>query len=352
MGRLEIIEGADLAPLSSFRLPARADRLIILDHLEQLAQLPAERGPELVLGGGSNTVFVADWPGRVLLNRLRGIEVEPIDDKAVRVRVAAGENWHALVRWCLQRGFYGIENLILIPGSVGAAPMQNIGAYGVELADVLHSVSVWDWQSGQAVDIAAADCGLAYRDSRFKSADRGRFLITAVSLKLKREFRPALGYQSLIDHLDARAIRAPDPRQLAAAVMRLRRHRLPDPARLPNAGSFFKNPVVNENEAGDLLSNHPALPHWRLSDGRVKLAAAWMIEQLGLKGHRIGDAGVYRHHALVLVNHGRASAAQLGELIDRITASVADEFGVYLEVEPNLIGFRGGDLFFTADERG
>lgn len=335
----EIIEGADLAPLSTFRLPARANRLAVLDHLEQLPKIPFGTDT-LVLGGGSNTLFMADWPGTVLLNRLRGIEIEDLSSGEVLVRAAAGENWHELVRWCLERGLYGLENLVLIPGSVGAAPMQNIGAYGVELSDVLDSVGAWDWQHGEEIEIPASDCGLAYRDSRFKSADRGRFLITSVRLRLHRAFRPALGYQSLIDALRARGISTPQPRQLAAAVMRLRRHRLPAPSRLPNAGSFFKNPVTEASFTNALLDRHPNLPHWRMPDGSVKLAAGWMIEHLGWRGRRIGDAGVYPHHALVLVNHGWATAAQLEQLIVDITQSVAVEFGVELEVEPNLIGFR------------
>lgn len=331
----EAIASADLAPLSSFRLPARAGRLVHLQQLEQLPMLTADPSM-LVLGGGSNTVFMGDWPGTVLLNRLRGIEVSALDDE-VCVRAAAGESWHGLVRWCIDRGLHGLENLILIPGSVGAAPMQNIGAYGVELADVLHSLSAWDWQQGRMVEIAAAEAGLAYRDSRFKSGDRGRFLITAVSLRLSRRFQPQLRYQSLVDALKAHGQVQPDPRQLAAAVMRLRRHRLPDPARLPNAGSFFKNPVLDAAQATALLAEHPRLPHWPQADGTVKLAAGWMIEQLGWRGRRIGDAGVYQNHALVLVNHGRATAQQLRELIDAITGSVAATFGVDLEVEPNLI---------------
>lgn len=339
MRPLEIIAGANLASLSTFRLPARAKRLLALDHIEQLPQLRFD--PQtLVLGGGSNILFMADWPGSVLLNRLRGIALKGLPAGQVLVHAAAGENWHALVRWCIDQGLYGLENLILIPGSVGAAPMQNIGAYGVELSDVLESVNAWDWQRGEQVEIKASDCGLSYRDSRFKSADRGRFLITAVRLRLRRVFRPTLGYQSLLDALQARSISTPQPRQLAAAVMRLRRHRLPDPARLPNAGSFFKNPVLQASAVRALLDRHPALPHWQLTDGLVKLAAGWMIESLGWRGKRIGDAGVYQNHALVLVNHGQATAAQLGELIERITDSVAAEFGVRLEVEPNLVGFR------------
>jgi UDP-N-acetylmuramate dehydrogenase len=333
-----IARNADLAELSTFRLPARAAELVTLDRLEQLQQLPAAGAETLVLGGGSNTVFLADWPGRILLNRLRGIRLTEQDGDAVQVEVAAGENWHHLVRYCIEQGLHGLENLILIPGSVGAAPIQNIGAYGVELSDVLESVTAWDWQTGELVKIGHADCSLGYRDSRFKSADRGRFLITALTLRLNRQFRPRLGYQSLAESLARHHHGQPTPRELAAAVMRLRRHRLPDPARLPNAGSFFKNPVLPAIDAQALLDEFPRLPHWHLPDERIKLAAGWMIERLGFRGYRIGDAGVYRHHALVLVNHGLASAAELIDLIDHITVAVADEYGVNLEPEPLLVG--------------
>jgi UDP-N-acetylmuramate dehydrogenase len=334
-----IIQDADLSALSTFRLPARAAELVMLEQLEQLEQLPPTRSETLVLGGGSNTVFLGDWPGRILLNRLRGIRVEPLDEDRLRVEVAAGENWHDLVRHCIDQGLHGLENLILIPGSVGAAPIQNIGAYGVELSDVLESVSAWDWQSGQMIRLDASDCGLGYRDSRFKSADRGRFLITAISLRLNRRFRPNTGYQSLSQALSRHQhLAQPTPRELAAAVMRLRRHRLPDPARLANAGSFFKNPVLPAVRAEDLLEEFPRLPHWPMADGHIKLAAGWMIERLGFRGYRIGDAGVYRNHALVLVNHGQASAAELIDLIEHISLAVADEYGVSLEPEPLLVG--------------
>ncbi len=329
----------DLSRLSTFRLPARAERLIELTSLDQLETIdPNADGPMLVLGGGSNTLFLADWPGTVLLNRLRGIQTRPLDATRVEVTAAAGENWHQLVRYCLDNGLYGLENLVMIPGSVGAAPMQNIGAYGVELADRLVSVTAWDWQAGQLVGLSREECGLGYRDSRFKSTDQGRYLICSVTLSLSTRFKPTLGYTSLQDQMAGRDPHSLDARQLAAAVMRLRRHRLPDPARLANAGSFFKNPVVERAEANRLLVDWPRLAHWPVADGRVKLAAGWLIERLGFRGHRIGDAGVYRNHALVLVNHGRATADQLRELINEITEAVATEYGVALEPEPRLIG--------------
>jgi UDP-N-acetylmuramate dehydrogenase len=338
MNRLRLVRNADLAGLSTFRLTARTAELIKIDHPEQIKALPDDDLSTLILGGGSNTVFLADWPGRILLNRLRGMRVEPAADDTVTVHAAAGESWHALVRWCLDRKLYGIENLIMIPGSVGAAPMQNIGAYGVELAESLVSVQAWDWQERNMVRLSAAECRLGYRDSRFKSDQPGRFLITEVSLRLKREFVPVTTYRSLADELHRVGHDRPEPRQLSAAVMRLRRHRLPDPARLPNAGSFFKNPVVDAALADRLLQDWPALPHWPMADGKVKLAAGWMIERLGFRGHRIGDAGVYHNHALVLINHGQATAGELKELVSRISTAVDSEFGITLEPEPRLIG--------------
>ncbi len=327
----------DLAPLSTFRLPARARELVILEHPEQLESLPPTDLPLLVLGDGSNTVFMGDWPGRILLNRLGGMRVEPLDDNTSRVDAGAGENWHRLVRTCIDRGLHGLENLVMIPGSVGAAPMQNIGAYGVELSDVLESVRAWDWQTAEMLELSRDDCALGYRDSRFKTTDRGRFLITGISMRLDHEFRPRADYQSLARALTHRRLSKPTPRQLAATVMRLRRHRLPDPARLANAGSFFKNPVVETAVARDLLKEFPALPHWPGDNQRVKLAAGWMIERLGFRGYRIGDAGVYQHHALVLVNHGQATAADLKVLIDKVRQAIRREYGVTLEPEPLLI---------------
>ena len=341
MARPETQRGADLSALTTFRLPARAERLVELKHVDQLAEI--DPGPaRLVLGGGSNTIFFSDWAGVVLINRLRGLDVERIDEQYSRVRVAAGENWHRLVRWCLDRDLHGLENLALIPGSVGAAPMQNIGAYGTELAEVIESVSAWDWQTRERVEIPAAECEFGYRSSRFKARDRDRFLITAVTLRLAHRFRPNTRYRSLAEELHKRyGTEPPQPRQLAASVMRLRRHRLPNPTRLANAGSFFQNPVVSAEQAADLLDTHPELPHWPMPDNTCKLAACWLIEQLGWKGRAIGDAAVHKNHALVLVNRGRATASQLDQLIRAISTNVETTYGVRLQPEPVLIGRSG-----------
>lgn len=333
----EIVHDADLRELSTFRLPARAAELVYVQSPGQLAGLPPAEGAELIVGGGSNTIFVSDFPGRIIVNRMRGIRMTPAGGDVV-VSAAAGEDWHALARRCLLAGLHGIENLVMIPGSVGAAPMQNIGAYGVELADVFESLDAFDRKAGRFVTLTREKCRFGYRDSRFKSGDRDRFVITEVRLRLSRSFSPRADYASLADELDRAGVGDPTPRQLAAAVMRLRRHRLPDPSRLANAGSFFKNPVVDSATAERLLSENPDLPHWPMPGGLTKLAAAWMIERLGWKGRSLGRVGVYRNHALVLVNHGGAVAAELLDLVAAIVQSVEQRFGLTLEPEPNLVG--------------
>ncbi len=334
-----IVHDADLTKLSTFGLPALVQELIELTHPGQLRHLPTTSRPQLILGDGSNTLFLDDWPGRILLVRFKGLDIEILSEAEALVHVGAGENWHRLVRFCMAQGLHGLENLVMIPGSAGAAPIQNIGAYGVELSDVLDYVTAWDWKRGTLIRIGHDECGFGYRDSRFKSADRGRYLITGISLRLQRKFEPKTTYQSLAEELERAGHGMPGPRQLAAAVMRLRRHRLPDPKRLANAGSFFKNPVINAESARMLRRDYADLPCWPMADGRTKLGAGWMIEHLGLRGYSVNDAGVYRNHALVLVNHGQATSADIRKLIGLITTSVKAEFGVTLEPEPELIGF-------------
>lgn len=337
MPAAEIFRNADLTGLSTFGLPARAAELAVIESAEQVAELAPSGNGDLILGGGSNTVFVGNYPGRVLLNRMRGVSVRD-DGDGVLVTAAAGENWHDLVRRCLDTGIHGLENLAMIPGSVGAAPVQNIGAYGVELAGVFDHLTAWDRTRRVFVQLDRAGCAFGYRDSRFKSSDRDRFVITSVTLRLSRRFEPETGYASLQGALQQSGIDTPTPRQLVAAIMRLRRHRLPDPARLANSGSFFKNPVVDAASARSLLEEHPDLPSWPMPDGRVKLGAGGMIELLGWKGKSVGNAAVYPNHALVLVNRGQATAAELLRLIAAITESVERRFGIRLEPEPLLVG--------------
>jgi len=335
----EILSEASLEAYSTFRLPAKARELALLEDPGALPDLLDTDLPVLLLGGGSNTLFVADYPGRVIVNRVKGMDSEVIDRDRVLVTAAAGENWHELVRWTLDRGLWGIENLAMIPGLVGAAPMQNIGAYGVELAHCLESVEVFDRRTGRIGRLAASECGLDYRHSRFKGEDAGRFVVLGIRLELMMHGTPVLKYPSLIKELERHYHAQPeDPRTVAAAVMRVRKRKLPDPAHIPNAGSFFKNPVVENARAEALIEQHPDLPNWPDRPGLTKLSAGWLIDQLGWRGKSVGGAQVFDRHALVLINPGNASGTDVLQLAHRIIGDVQEGFGIELEPEPLLAG--------------
>jgi UDP-N-acetylmuramate dehydrogenase len=338
------------APLrNTFGVDARAGRLIETDDANDLPGLFAGElagASPLVVGGGSNLLIVEN-PALALALTSHTIRPLASHDDHVIVRADAGTEWHAFVLWTLEHGFAGLENLALIPGTVGAAPIQNIGAYGVEVGECIHAVDVFERATGTFHRFDAAACAFAYRDSVFKR-DLDRYLITAVEFALPRAAaRPAsalkLDYAGIRDELVAMGEAAPDPRTVAEAVIRLRRRKLPDPAVVGNAGSFFKNPIVPLAQAEALLADHPQLPVFRgAGDDSRKLSAAWLIDACGWKGRRSdtgsGDAGVSAQHALVLVNHGRASGAELLDLARRIADDVQSRFGVAIEPEPRLIG--------------
>jgi UDP-N-acetylmuramate dehydrogenase len=337
---MKVVERPSLKGMNSFGVEASAGLLIEIESEEDVLSLPAFNPTrDLVLGVGSNVVFASDVPGTVFHNHILGRTI--IEDSAEHavLEIGAGENWHQLVRWSLERGLSGLENLSLIPGQAGAAPIQNIGAYGVELSSVLRGVTAWDWQRSAWVCFESADCQLGYRDSLFKSAAADRYLLTSLQLRLNRVFRPQLDYAGLSDTLSGMGVEHPSARDVSDAVIRLRRRKLPDPAVTGNAGSFFKNPELDPEQAHALAAAHPGLPIWPTDDGRSKLSAAWMIENCGLKGLREGDAAVSEQHALVLVNLGSASGKNIVTLARRIQSIVADRFGLMLEPEPRLIEF-------------
>lgn len=331
---------APLLARTTFRVPARAELLADLRHSAALPELLAQpwaRGrPLTVLGEGSNLLVTRDLPGLVLSLQQRGIRVVGEDAEEVRVEACAGENWHELVTWSVARGLHGIENLAMIPGTVGAAPIQNIGAYGMELADALLSVQAWDLrrQCWQRLDRTA--CAFGYRDSLFKR-EPGRWIITAVELRLRRQAPLRLDYAGLREECAAIHEGEPTLPVLAEAICRLRTRKLPNPALIGNAGSFFKNPVVDAGKLTELRQRWPELPAWPQPDGQAKLSAAWLIEQAGWKGFRDGDAGISEQHALVLVNHGRASGAELLALARRVAEDVRARYGVKLEAEPRIL---------------
>ncbi|MGN6513841.1 MAG: UDP-N-acetylmuramate dehydrogenase [Lysobacteraceae bacterium] len=337
-----LAERARLDARNTFGVPARAGLLVEVQDSAALPELfgyaMLRDGPVLVLGGGSNVLFAGDPPGAVLALAAQSIRIVADDGERAIVRADAGVEWHALVLWTLGHGLAGLENLALIPGTVGAAPIQNIGAYGAEVRECVHVVEAFDRDARTLQRLPAADCAFAYRDSRFKR-EPDRFVVTAVEFALSRTPRLRLDYAGIGDELAAMGAAAPTPSLVAEAVCRIRRRKLPDPAVVGNAGSFFKNPIVPVAQAEALQAAHPALPVFRGGDeASRKLSAAWLIDQCGWKGHREGDAGVAASHALVLVNHGGATGMQLLDLARRIAASVQERFGVALEPEPRIVG--------------
>jgi len=339
---MKVFERPSLGTLHSFGVDASAQLLIVIESEEDLLSLPPfDPARDFVLGGGSNVVFVTDVPGTVFHNRILGRGITENTAEHALLEAGAGENWHDLVRWSLDQGLSGLENLSLIPGQAGAAPIQNIGAYGVELSSVLQGVTAWDWQRCAWTHFERAECRLSYRDSLFKGEAADRYLITSIQLRLDRVFRPHIDYAGLRETLEASCGGNVSARDVSDAVIRLRRRKLPDPAVNGNAGSFFKNPQVGLEQAEALVAKHPGLPVWPVTNGRAKLSAAWMIEYCGLKGARAGDAAVSTLHALVLVNLGAATGADVLALAERVQKTVAEEFGVNLEPEPRLVEFPG-----------
>ena len=340
--RWRVTADADLRLRNTFGVAARAPWLVEVNDSHALGEvlaLPELQGiAPLVLGGGSNLLFAGDSEVAVLALDTHRIEIIEDDGATAIVRVDAGVEWHALVLWTLQQGLMGLENLALIPGTTGAAPIQNIGAYGTEVGEFVHAVETWDRSAGAITRLDRSHCAFAYRDSLFKRVP-DRHIVVAVEFALPRQRALKLDYAGIPEELQAMNIAAPTFRDVAEAVIRIRSRKLPDPAVIGNAGSFFKNPIVPTVLADELQQRHAGLPVFRgdAADNR-KISAAWMIEQSGWKGFREGDAGVAASHALVLVNHGAATGAQLLSLARRIADSVHARFGVAIEPEPRIIG--------------
>ncbi len=322
---------------NTFGFDVRARLMCRIEHEDQLAGAagdPRAAGlPRLVLGGGSNVVLTRDFDGLVLLIALRGKRVVGEDDDAWYVEAAAGENWHEFVAWTLREGLPGLENLALIPGTVGAAPIQNIGAYGLEMRERFASLRAIELATGKRVEFDAAACRFGYRDSYFKREGRDRYAIVSVTFKLPKAWSPHADYADVARELAARGTAAA-PQAIFDAVVAVRRAKLPDPLELGNAGSFFKNPVVDAAQFDALKQAEPGLVSYRQPDGRVKLAAGWLIDQCGWKGRSLGAAAVHERQALVLVNRGGATGEQVLALARAIQKDVFERFGVELEPEP------------------
>ena len=335
---IKILENQDLKSRNTLAIAARAEYFCSVYSVEELQEAAAHaRKQQLditVLGGGSNVVFARDISGLVIHIAIPGVRLLSEEGPEQIIDVGAGENWHQLVEYSLKQGWYGLENLALIPGQVGAAPIQNIGAYGVELKDVFSSLEAVDLHTGEVLTMSAGDCEFGYRDSVFKRQHRDQFAITSLELKLSKNADLTLNYpelKSAVESFEGELT----PVKVAETVCRIRSNKLPDPLTLPNAGSFFKNPVVSADNAAQLRQQFPGIISYIQADGSEKLAAGWLIDQCGWKGKRQGKVGVHEKQALVLVNYG-ASGNELLALADNIAESVKSRYGVLLEIEPRV----------------
>jgi len=322
--------------LNSFRLKASTKRLAPIETRAQLDALLPLVTPFIVLGGGSNMLFSQDFDGTIIHNRLRGVRLTQ-DDAYYYLQVAGGESWHDIVMYCASKGIGGLENLALIPGTVGAAPVQNIGAYGVEFCDVCQHVEAVDLITGVKHVFSAQQCEFAYRESQFKT--KRELFITSVTLKLAKAWQPVLNYGELKSWSESLAV-LPQCIDITNKVIEIRSGKLPNPDEIPNVGSFFKNPVVSKEKAISLSERFPAMPQYHTGE-QVKLAAGWLIDQLGLKGFSIGGAAVHQRQALVLINQDNASATDVLSLAHYVRHHVSEHYGVLLALEVNVIGKDG-----------
>lgn len=326
---------------NTFGIAASARFFIELFSVEEMKQLllTAQFGgmEKMVLGGGSNVLFTRDFNGAVLKNNITGISVSAEDADHVYVKAGAGENWHHIVLYCIEHNYAGIENLSLIPGNIGAAPMQNIGAYGVELKDVFHELEALNLTSLEIETFSLKDCKFGYRESIFKHEAKGKYIITSVTLRLNKKPVFNTSYGVIEKELEQMGVKELSIKAISQAICNIRNSKLPDPKVTGNAGSFFKNPTVLFTKFQELKKEYPAIVGYKISETETKLAAGWLIEQCGWKGKREGDAGVHKDQALVLVNYGNANGNEIFSLSEKVLQSVKEKFGVTLEREVNII---------------
>ena len=323
---------------NTFGIDVSCRSLIELRNVDQLTEyLQTTDGQFMILGGGSNILFTSDIDKDILLNRTSGIEIVKEDERSVQLRVASGENWHGFVSWCVEQDYRGIENMALIPGTVGAAPIQNIGAYGVEIKDVLNEAEYLNLSDGSQHKLSNSNCQFGYRSSIFKNELKGKVFVTSITITLSKTSTPTVEYWALKEYMQEHGISEPKTADVFEAVVHIRQSKLPDPAELGNAGSFFKNPVIPNTQLEEVLQKHPEAKHFPIDDTHSKLAAGWMIEQCGWKGKRVGHTGSHARQALVLVNYGDAQGREIADLAFEIIDSVRSEFGVELEPEVNIL---------------
>lgn len=331
----------NLKSFNTFGIEAKTKALVwVGNEAELLTVLESKEyrdGPKMILGGGSNLLFTGDYPGVILKSDFQGMEILDEDHDEVLLEVGAGVVWHHLVMHCVNRNWGGIENLSLIPGQVGAAPIQNIGAYGVELKEVFDHLEAYDLETGEKKLFNKEACAFGYRDSVFKRKFKGKYFISKVVIRLQKYPYLNTSYGAIEEELKQLRDREPTIRDVSEAVIRIRQSKLPDPSKIGNSGSFFKNPVVDRKTFEKLRKKHPKVPHYPQENDHVKLPAGWLIEQAGWKGKKFGNYGVHDRQALVLVNFGGAKGKDIYELSEKILQSVKKDFGIQLEREVNII---------------
>lgn len=338
---MQISSHISLKPFNTFGIDASARLFAVVRSISDVQELLQHRdyknNSHFILGGGSNILLTKNVDALVIKNELKGIEISAETEEHALVKCAAGEVWHNFVLYCIDRGFAGIENLSLIPGNTGASPMQNIGAYGVEIKDTFHELEAIDLETGQLVTFSNADCEFGYRESVFKRNYKDRFMILSVTFRLSKKPVFHTEYGAIKQELDNMGITELSIKAISQAVINIRSSKLPDPRKIGNSGSFFKNPEVTAETYQRLINEFPGLVAYPLDNGNYKLAAGWLIEQSGLKGYRSGDAGVHALQALVLVNYGHASGQEIYDLSSKVLEAVDQKFGVMLEREVNII---------------
>lgn len=337
---ISVQENVSLKQYNTFGLSADAAYFAeITDsaQLSELAQTQYWKLPRLILGGGSNILLLENFEGLVIYMNNKGIEILEENHDHVIVKVEAGENWHQFVLTAIEHGWCGIENLSLIPGSVGASPMQNIGAYGVEIEQVFQSLTAFDIHEKQFKVFNHEDCEFGYRTSVFKTREKGNYIISDVTYKLRKNPEINISYGAISSVLTEKNIQNPTIKDVSETVIAIRQSKLPDPDKIGNSGSFFKNPVVHLNKFEGILKDFPQMPFYEISSEKVKIPAGWLIEQCGWKGKKVGNAGTYKHQALIIVNHGDATGKEIWALAKEIRNSVIQKFGIELEPEVNLI---------------
>ncbi len=329
-----------LKSLNTFGINAIAEKFAEVDSVDQLLKIIAKHKDFFILSGGSNILLTQNISKPVIHLVNKGIEVvdDQNDSNAVIVKVQAGENWHELVLWCLSKNFGGLENLSLIPGNVGTSPMQNIGAYGVEIKDVFHELQALEISSGKIITFQSSDCSFGYRESVFKNVLKGQFIILNVSFRLSKiNHKINASYGAIQSQLAVNNITSPTIKDISNAVIAIRKSKLPDPDKIGNSGSFFKNPVISKTHFSLLQKEYPTIPNYIISDELIKVPAGWLVEQCGYKGKRYGDAGVHKHQALVLVNYGNAGGIEILKLAKEIQEKVSQKFNIVLDMEVNII---------------